>query len=114
MRVGFQVLCSTCGTENPASRPDGATCLFFSDLSEQNKMDTKPFREIDMFDHTEADVAALRQSDESSFNLGHIAAAATNLKYRREIELLPAAERSEPREDRARHFPGRAYVGPRS
>ena len=33
---------------------DGVTYLFFSDLSEQNKMDTKPFLEIDLLDFTEA------------------------------------------------------------
>lgn len=69
------------------------TCLFFSDLSEQNRMATKPLREVDTLDFTQADVAALRQSTKSSFNLDHIAATAMNLKYIRENELPLAAER---------------------
>jgi len=48
---------------------------------------------MNMLDFTEADVAELRQFAKSSFNLGHIAATAMNLKCIREIELLLAAER---------------------
>ncbi|MDE0108330.1 MAG: hypothetical protein OXN96_10995 [Bryobacterales bacterium] len=62
-------------------------------LSEQNKVDTRPFREINMLDFTEADVAELRQSAKSSFNLDHIAAPPMNLECIREIELLLAADR---------------------
>ncbi len=56
-------------------------------------MATKPLREVDTLDFTQADVAALRQSTKSSFNLDHIAATAMNLKYIRENELPLAAER---------------------
>jgi len=87
------VLLSRCGTENPAPWTDGATCLVFSDLSEQHKMDTKPLREVDMLDFTEADVARLRQTTKSSFILDHIAATAMDLKYIRANELPLAAER---------------------
>ena len=56
-------------------------------------MDTRPFREINMLDFTEVDVAELRRFAKSSCNLDHIAATAMNLKRIREIELLLAAER---------------------
>lgn len=46
-----------------------------------------------MLDFTEADVARIRPSTKSSFNLDHIVVTAMNLKYRREIELPLAAER---------------------
>ena len=90
---------------------DGATYLFFSDLNEQNKMDTKPFLEIDMLDFTDADVAELRRFTKNSFNLDHILSTAKDLKYIREIKLLLAAEWSNPSEDFARFFAGRVYVG---
>ncbi len=90
---------------------DGVTYRFFSDLSEQNKMDAKPFLEIDLLDFTEADVVELRRFTKNSFDLDHILSTAKDLKYIREIKLLLVAEWSEPSEDFARYFAGRVYVG---
>ena len=93
---------------------DGVTYRFFSDLSEQNKMDTKPFLEIDLLDFTEADVVELRRFTKSSFDLDHILSTARDLKYIREIKLLLLAEWSEPSEDFAKYLAGRVYGGPRT
>lgn len=56
-------------------------------------MDTRPFREINLLDFTEADKAELRQFAMSTSNLGHSAATAMYPKWIREIELLLTAER---------------------
>ena len=93
---------------------DGATYRFFSDLSEPNKMDSKPFLEIDMLDFTEADVEELRRFTKSSFDLDKILSTARDLKFVREIKLLLSAEWAEPSGDFARYFAARVYPGPKT
>ena len=90
---------------------DGAIYRFFSDLSEPNKMDTKPFLEINMLDFSEADVEELRRFTKSSFDLEKILSTARDLKFIREIKLLLLSEWAEPSADFARYFATRVYPG---
>lgn len=90
---------------------NGAIYRFFSDLNEPNKMDTKPFLEINMLDFTDAEVDELRRFTKSSFNLENILSTARDLKYIREIKLLLSAEWATPSEDFVRYFAGQIYTG---
>ena len=90
---------------------NGAIYRFYSDLNEPNKMDTKPFLEINMLDFTEAEVEELRRFTKNSFNLENILSTARDLKFIREIKLLLAAEWADPSEDFARYFAARVYAG---
>lgn len=90
---------------------DGAIYRFYSDLTEPNKMDTKPFLEIDMLDFADADVEELRRFTKNSFDLESILSTARDLKFVREIKLLLSEEWVNPSEDLARYFAGRVYTG---
>ena len=90
---------------------NGAIYRFFSDLSEPNKMDTKPFLEINMLDFTESDVKELRRFTKNSFDLENILSTARDLKFIREIKLLLSAEWAEPSEGFARYVAARVYAG---
>lgn len=90
---------------------DGVTYRFFSDLSKPNKMDEKPFFEINMLDFTEAEVEELRRFTKSSFNLENILSTARDLKFVREIKSLLSDEWANPTEDFARYIAGRVYPG---
>lgn len=90
---------------------NGAIYRFYSDLSEPNKMDTKPFLEINMLDFADAEVDELRRFTKSSFNLENILSTARDLKYTREIKLLLSAEWANPSEDFVRYFAGQIYAG---
>ena len=93
---------------------NGTIYRFYSDLSEPNKMDKKPFFEIDMLDFTEAEVDELRRFTKNSFNLENILSTARDLKIIREIKLQLSAEWANPSEDFARHFAARVYAGPKT
>ena len=90
---------------------DGVVYRFFSDLVEENKMDSKPFFEINMLDFNEAEVEELRRFTKASFDPELILSTAKDLKYTREIMRLIAAEWSEPSEGFVRYIAGRVYDG---
>ena len=90
---------------------DGMTYRFFADLEEPNKMDSRPFFELDLQDFNEAEVEELRRFTKTSFNLDQILSTAKDLKYIREIKRLLAKEWADPSEEFARHFAGRVYDG---
>ena len=90
---------------------DGVVYRFFSDLVEENKMDSKPFFDINMLDFNEAEVEELRRFTKASFDPELILSTAKDLKYTREIMRLIAAEWSEPSEGFVRYITGRVYDG---
>ena len=93
---------------------DGVVYRFFSDLVEENKMDSKPFFEINMLDFNEAEVEELRRFTKTSFDPEQILSTAKDLKYTREIMRLLAAEWVEPSEGFVRYITGRVYDGMRT
>ena len=93
---------------------DGIIYRFFSDLEEPNKMDSKPFFEINLLDFNEAEVNELRQFTKTSFDLEQILGTAKDLKYTREIKRLLINEWSEPSDDFVRYIAGQVYDGPRT
>ena len=90
---------------------DGVVYRFFSDLVEENKMDSKPFFEINMLDFNEAEVEELRRFTKTSFDPELILSTAKDLKYTREIMRLLEAEWTEPSEGFVRYITGRVYDG---
>ena len=90
---------------------DGVVYRFFSDLVEENKMDSKPFFEINMLDFNEAEVEELRRFTKTSFDPELILSTAKDLKYTREIMRLIATEWAEPSEGFVRYITGRVYDG---
>ena len=59
---------------------NGITYRFYTDLEETNKMDEKPFLEINMLDIKEAQVAELKKFKKSAFSIDEIFNTASQLK----------------------------------
>jgi len=71
---------------------NGISYQFYSDLDEQNKMDSKPFFEFNMLEIKEPFVEELKKFTKSTFDLDNILTTASELKYTREIERIIAEE----------------------
>jgi hypothetical protein len=90
---------------------DGAIYRFYSDTDEINKMDSRPFLEINMLDPGAVDVEGLKRFTKAAFDLDQILSTARDMKYTGEIMRLLTAEWNEPSEAFVRHFAGRVYEG---
>jgi len=87
---------------------NGLVYRFFSDLDEPNKMDVKPFLEIDLRNLKEDLLAELRKLTKESFDLETMLATANDLKYLREIRRVLDTEFKIPSEEFVRFFFSRA------
>jgi predicted type IV restriction endonuclease len=90
---------------------NGTVYRFFSDLEAPNKMDSKPFLEVDLRSLDEGILAELKKFSKSAFELGTILSSASELKYTREIKRVMAQEIQQPSEEFVRFFGSRVYEG---
>lgn len=90
---------------------NGVVYWFFSDLEAPNKMDSKPFFEINMLDVRDQDLEELKKFTKTAFNLDSILTTASELKFTRAIKQVMAAEMQEPSDDFVRFFAGKVYAG---
>ena len=90
---------------------DGVIYRFYSDIDEQNKMDARPFLEINMLDVEAIDVDELKRFTKTSFDVDQILSTAKDLKYTREILRLLTTEWTDPSEAFVRHFAAQIYEG---
>lgn len=90
---------------------NGQYYRFFTDLEEPNKMDEKPFLEINMLDIKESQVAELKKFCKSSFDIDQIFDAASELKYSNEFKLKLSTELQTPSDDFVKFFLNGVYSG---
>ena len=90
---------------------DGVTYRFFSDIDQPNKMDQRPFLELNMLDAESIDADELKRFTKPAFDLDKILDSSKDLKYTREILRVLAAEWTAPSEALVRHFAGQIYDG---
>lgn len=90
---------------------NGVCYQFFSDLEAPNKMDAKPFLEIDLRALDEAAISELKKFSKASFDVDSILETASDLKYTKAIKRVLAAEMSQPSEELVRFFASRVYAG---
>ena len=90
---------------------DGVTYRFFSDIDEPNKMDQRPFLELNMLDAESIDADELKRFTKPAFDLDKILDTSKDLKYTREVLRLLAAEWASPSEALVRHFASQVYDG---
>jgi hypothetical protein len=90
---------------------NGIIYHFYTDIEEPNKMDSKPFLELNLFDLKESAVEDLKRFSQSFFDLEENLTAATELKYIREIKRLLAAQFAKPSEEFVRFFAAQVYSG---
>ena len=90
---------------------NGQFYRFYTDLEEPNKMDEKPFLEINILDIKESQVAELKKFHKSNFNLSEILDAASELKYSNEFKLTLGNELQNPSDEFVRLFLSSSYSG---
>ena len=78
---------------------NGMNYSFYTDLEAQNRMDTKPFLEIDLLDLQESSVRELKKLTRQSFDVTELLDRAGELKYTRQIKNLLLSQLEDPSDD---------------
>ena len=90
---------------------NGVNYKFFTDLDETNKMDEKPFLDINMLDLQVNQIEMLNKFQKSNFNVEEILESAKKLKYTNKLKKIIAKEFETPSPDFVRHFTKQIYDG---
>ncbi|MCP1608100.1 type I restriction endonuclease [Pseudomonas citronellolis] len=90
---------------------NGQVYKFFTDLEAPNKMDEKPFLELDLLDIDEYSIPELQKLTKSAFDVDSIISAAGELKYLNQIKKEIASQFNRPDDDFIRFFASRVYDG---
>lgn len=90
---------------------NGQVYKFFTDLDAPNKMDEKPFLEIDLLDIDDNLVPELIKLTKVSFDLESIINAAGELKYVSQIKKVLHSQLNNPEDDFVKFFASRVYDG---
>lgn len=90
---------------------NGIIYRFYTDLIEPNKMDEKPFLEIDITDLKDTQIEELKKFHKSYFDIDNILSSASELKYTGELKSILAKEFSNPSPDFVKYFAKQVYDG---
>lgn len=90
---------------------NGILYKFYTDLVEPNKMDEKPFLEINMYDLRDNQIEELKKFHKSYFNLDLILSSASELKYTGELKNIIANEFANPSLEFVKYFGKQVYDG---
>lgn len=90
---------------------NGVQYKFFTDLDAPNKMDERPFMEVDLLDVDEHVVPELIKLTKAAFDVDSIVNAAGELKYVSSIKRLFSSLLNNPDEDFVRYVAARVYDG---
>lgn len=90
---------------------NGQVYKFFTDLDAPNKMDEKPFLELDLLDIDEHVVPELLKLTKTAFDVESIISAAGELKFVSQIKKVIAAQLTTPDDDFIKLIASRVYEG---
>ncbi len=90
---------------------NGQKYKFFTDLDNKNKMDEKPFLELDLLDIDENIIPEVNKLTKASFDVESIVNAAGELKYIGQIKKVIGLQFTSPDDDFVRFFSQRVYDG---
>lgn len=90
---------------------NGIIYRFYTDLVAANKMDEKPFLEVNMTDIRENQVEELKKFHKSYFDVDNIVSTANELKYTNELKQLLSSEMKNPSEAFVRLLAKQIYSG---
>lgn len=90
---------------------NGIIYRFYTDMEEPNKMDERPFMEINMLDLREPLVNELKKFHKLYYNLDSILESASDLKYSREIKNILTKQLTDPDEPIVRFITSQLYTG---
>jgi hypothetical protein len=90
---------------------NGVQYHFFTDLDAPNKMDSRPFLQVNLLSLDEQQIAQLKRFTKGQFEIEAILSSANDLKYTGEIKRVLAQELDRPSEELVRFFASRVYEG---
>lgn len=90
---------------------NGINYRFYTDLDQKNKMDDKPFLDVNMLDIKENQIEELKKFHKSYFDIDTILESASELKYTSELKVLFSKEFSSPSSDFVKYFVRQIYDG---
>jgi len=90
---------------------NGIVYRFYTDLEETNKMDEKPFLDINICEIKDNQVEEIKKFHKSYFDLDNIINTASTLKYSNEIKGILTSEFKQPNEDFIKFFISKVYSG---
>ncbi|PLR30492.1 type I restriction endonuclease [Chimaeribacter arupi] len=90
---------------------NGQCYKFFTDLDAPNKMDEKPFLELDLLEIDENVVPEIKKLTKTAFDVESILNAAGELKYVSQIKKILSSQMSSPEDDFVKFFASRVYDG---
>ncbi|MBN2703094.1 MAG: type I restriction enzyme HsdR N-terminal domain-containing protein [Pontiellaceae bacterium] len=90
---------------------NGIEYEFYSDIDEQNKMDSKPFFKFNILNFQDHQIAELKKFTKSSFSLDDILTTASTLKYAGAVKKILEDELQTPTEAFVRFFAAQVFDG---
>lgn len=90
---------------------NGIIYRFYTDLKEPNKMDEKPFLEIDITDIRDNQIEELKKFHKSYFDVNNIISSASELKYMGELKNIIQNEFNSPSVDFVKLLAKQVYEG---
>jgi hypothetical protein len=90
---------------------NGIVYKFYTDLAEPNKMDEKPFLEINLLDLKDTQIEELKKFHKSYFDIDTILSSASELKYTGELKAIISKEFAAPSSDFVKYFAKQVYDG---
>jgi hypothetical protein len=90
---------------------NGIIYRFYTDLVEKNKMDEKPFLEVNLLDLKDTQIEQLKKFHKSYFDLDSILSSASELKYMGELKTAITKEFTNPSPEFVKFFGKQVYDG---
>ena len=90
---------------------NGIVYKFFTDLEEKNKMDEKPFLEVNLLDLSDMKINELKKFTKENFDIDTIFNTASELKYTNLIKLQLTEQLNEPSDDFVRFIISDFFTG---
>lgn len=90
---------------------NGITYRFYTDLEEQNKMDSSPFFEFNILDLKDSSLQELAKFKKTSFDLGKIFTTASELKYLNKLKQFLNDQIDNPSEEYVKFLISQIYEG---
>lgn len=90
---------------------NGIIYRFYSDIEEPNKMDKKPFLEVDLLNLKDWQIEELKKFHKSYFDVDKILSTANELKYMGELKAVIVKEFSSPSAEFVKFFGKQVYSG---
>lgn len=90
---------------------NGVSYRVFSDLDEPNKLDAKPFLELNILALEEPVIEEMKKFTKTIFDVNNILISASDFKYTRAVKRILAAQLVEPTDDFVKYFSSQLYTG---